>query len=160
MNLLTLMLAGVYRASADGSFGYAQDDETRAATETKGVRRARADGSFGYAQDDETGMAEEAAGVHGAFCFSCVFLSTVILSEVEGSNGNSGSMPIASSAKHAPTTDHRPPTTHIANHHPPYGHLLPKEGKRAKATGPTTRVLASSPNPPAPLPEEGGKSDG
>ncbi len=38
------------------------------------------------------------------------------------------------SVKCAPTTDYRLPTTHITNHHPPCGHLLPKEGKRTLTT--------------------------
>ena len=55
-----------------------------------GVLIASADGSFGCAQDDETGAAVEAVGVNRAvalktLCSSCAFLSPVILSEVEGS---------------------------------------------------------------------------
>ena len=49
--------AGVHRASVDGSFGYAQDDETGAAEEAAGAFMASADGSFGYAQDDSVGAA-------------------------------------------------------------------------------------------------------
>ena len=44
--------SGQAGASVDGSFGYAQDDETGAAEEATGVHRASADGSFGFAQDD------------------------------------------------------------------------------------------------------------
>ena len=50
----------------NGSFDYAQDDETGAAMESEGGHRARAGGSFDYAQDDETGVVMESAGVHGA----------------------------------------------------------------------------------------------
>ena len=47
----------MHRASVDGSFGYAQDDETGAAEEAAGAFMASADGSFGYAQDDSVGAA-------------------------------------------------------------------------------------------------------
>ncbi len=57
---------GVHRASADGSFGYAQDDETGMAVETEGVHGAGADGSFGCAQDDETVLAMESEGAYRA----------------------------------------------------------------------------------------------
>ena len=43
-------------ASADGSFGYAQDDETGVVVEAVGVLVASADGSFDYAQDDGRSM--------------------------------------------------------------------------------------------------------
>ena len=43
-------------ASADGSFDYAQDDETGVVVEAVGVLVASADGSFGYAQDDGRSM--------------------------------------------------------------------------------------------------------
>ena len=54
-----------FSAGADGSFDYAQDDETGVAMESAGVHGARAGGSFGYAQDDETGAAWEPAGMLG-----------------------------------------------------------------------------------------------
>ena len=56
MNLLTLMPEGAFMASADGSFGYAQDDETGVVVEAVGVLVASADGSFDYAQDDGRSM--------------------------------------------------------------------------------------------------------
>ena len=37
----------IHRASADGSEGYAQDDETGAAMESEGMHRANAEGSIG-----------------------------------------------------------------------------------------------------------------